>query len=149
MDQEKIEAVTRDLVYNYDKYKFYKDVLEIIQSGLKFYKLAVVSDAWPSLENVFKQAGLRDYFSSFIISSVKGISKPNEMMYKLALDKIKVSSEEAIFIDDYIKNCDGAQGIGIKSFVLCREWKTYIYNKFTCERYTVIRNIKDIAKIMQ
>ena len=148
MDEEKIEAVTRDLVYNYDKYKFYKDVLEIIPELSKNYKLAVVSDAWPSLENVFKQVGLRDYFSSFIISSVKGISKPNEMMYKLALDELSVSPEEAIFIDDSIKNCDGAQRIGIKSFVLCRDWKTYAYNKFLCKRYIVIRNLKDIVKIM-
>ncbi len=43
MDKGKIEAVTRDLVYNYDKYKFYKDVLEIIPELSKNYKLAVVS----------------------------------------------------------------------------------------------------------
>lgn len=70
------------------------------------------------------------------------------MMYKLALDELSVSPEEAIFIDDSIKNCDGAERIGIKSFVLFRDWKTYAYNKFSCKRYTVIRNLKDIVKTM-
>jgi len=30
-------------------------------------------------------------------------------MYKAALDELNVSSDEAIFIDDSIKNCDGAR----------------------------------------
>jgi len=148
MEEEKIEAVTRDLVFNYNKYKFYEDVMETIQKLSKNYKLAVVSDAWPSLENVFRQAGLRDYFSSFIISSQKGITKPNDLMYKSALDELKVSAEEAIFIDDSIKNCDGANKLGIKSFLLCRDLKSYNYNKSTCEKYTVVRSLKDIVKII-
>jgi len=122
--------------------------METIQELSKNYKLAVVSDAWPSLENVFRQAGLRNYFSSFIISSQKGITKPNELMYKSALDELNVSSEEAIFIDDSIKNCDGANKLGIKSFLLCRDLKSYNYNKSTCEKYTVVRSLKDIVKII-
>ena len=148
MDEEKIEDVTRDLVFNYNKYKFYDDAMETIQELSENYKLAVVSDAWPSLENVFRQAGLRDYFLSFIISSQKGITKPNELMYKSALDELKVSSEEAIFIDDSIKNCDGANELGIKSFLLCRDLKSYNYNKITCKKYTVVRSLKDIVKII-
>ena len=149
MDEEKIDVVARDLVFNYDKYKFYEDVMETIQELSQNYKLAVVSDAWPSLENIFKHARLRDYFSSFIISSQKGITKPNELMYKYALEELNVSAEETIFIDDSIKNCDGANKLGIKSFLLCRDLESYNYNKITCEKYTVIRSLKDIVKIMK
>lgn len=104
-----IKSIAEDLVYNYNKYQLYKEVSEVIPELSKKYKLAVVSDARPSLENVFKKSGLRDYFSSFIISSVKGISKPHELMYKTALEELDVSPDEAIFIDDSIKNCDGAK----------------------------------------
>lgn len=52
----------------------------------------MVSDAWPSLENVFRKAGLRDCFSSFVISSIKGIRKPHELMYKAALKELGVKS---------------------------------------------------------
>lgn len=148
MNEEKIEAVTRDLVYNYDKYKFYKDALEIIPELSKNYKLAVVSDAWPSLENVFRQAGFRDYFSSFIISSQKGTCKPNELMYKSALEELNVSAKEVIFIDDSIKNCDGANELGIRSFLLCRDLESFVFNELTCKKYTVIRSLKDIVKII-
>ena len=51
----------------------------------------------------------RIYFSSFIISSVKGVVKPHQLMYKAALDELNVSLDEAIFIDDSIKNWDGVR----------------------------------------
>lgn len=63
--EKTINLIAKDLVYNYSKYKFYTDALEIIPLLSKKYKLAVVSDAWPSLENVFIKAGMRNYFKTF------------------------------------------------------------------------------------
>ena len=100
------------------------------------------------MEGVFKKSGLRDYFSSFIISSVRGVTKPHEMMYKLALEELNVSPDEAIFIDDSIKNCDGAKELGIHSFLLCRDLRLYFYNKLTCKNHSVIRNLNDIKNIL-
>ena len=77
MDDKQIELVTKDLVFNYEKYKFFGDVYYVIPRLSESYKLAVVSDAWPSLESVFNKAGLRDYFKSFIISSKLGVTKPD------------------------------------------------------------------------
>lgn len=56
----------------------------------------MVSDAWPSLEKVYVKSGLRVYFSSFIISSILGVNKPNKLMYE-ALNDLNVFLEEAIF----------------------------------------------------
>lgn len=148
LKDEHIEAVASDLVYNCNKYKFYEDAIDIIPELSRKYKLAVVSDAWPSLENVFRNAGLRNYFSSFIISSVKGVLKPNQLMYKAAMEELNISPEEAIFIDDSIKNCDGAKALGIQSFVLCRDWRAYYYNRITCKKHNIIRNLCDIKKIL-
>lgn len=39
--------MTRDLVFNYDKYAFFKDAIDTISSLNGKYILAVVSDAWP------------------------------------------------------------------------------------------------------
>lgn len=148
LTDEQIQAVTRDLVYNYDKYKFYQDAIDTIPNLSENYKLAVVSDAWPSLENVFKKAGMRDYFSSFVVSSIKGILKPDELMYKSALDELNVLPHEAIFIDDNIKNCDGAKKLGIESFLLCRDLKSYIYYKVKCKNHRVIRNLSNIKSLL-
>lgn len=108
----------------------------------------MVSDAWPSLENVFIKAGLRDYFSSFVISSKLGITKPNKQMYMTALEELNVLPEEAIFIDDSIKNCDGAKDLGIKTFLLCRDYRYYIYSKFKCRSHNVIRSLNEIRRYL-
>ncbi len=148
LKDNQIRAIAEDLVYNYNKYQFYKDSIEVIPELSKKYKLAVVSDAWPSLENVFKRAGMREYFSSFIISSIKGITKPDELMYKAALEELGILPEEAIFIDDSIKNCDGAAKLGIQSFLMCRDLKSYFYNRLTCKKHSVIRDFYEIKRML-
>jgi len=147
LTDDQIRAIANDLVFNYTKYKFYQDAVELIPELSKTYKLAVVSDAWPSLDNVFRQAGLRDYFSSFIISSVIGVTKPNELMYKTALEELDMSPREVLFIDDNIRNCDGAKKLGIQSILLCRDWKMYFYNKITSkQKHSVVRDINGVIK---
>ena len=148
LQDKDIQAIAKDLVYNYSKYSFYNDVIGLIPELSKEYKLAIVSDAWPSLENVFKKAELRNYFSSFVISSIKGVTKPHEVMYKTALEELNVYPEEAIFIDDSIKNCDGAINLGINSFVLCRDWRLYAYNMLAHRNHNIIRNLNDIKKLL-
>ncbi len=145
---EQIKAITEDLVYNYNKYEFYKDVIEVIPELSQKYKLAVVSDAWPSLENVYKKAAFRDYFSSFIISSMIGVSKPDEIMYTTALKELKISPDEAIFIDDNIRNCDGAKKLGIHTFLLCRDSNLYVNSKLTCQNHIVVQDFYEIRKII-
>lgn len=148
LSDEQIKLITNDYVYNYDKYKFFDDVRNNIDKLSKRYKLAVVSDSWPSVENVFKKAKMREYFSSFVISSKKGVTKPHELMYKIALDELNILPEEAIFIDDNVKNCRGAMDLGIKSIVLCRDFKLYIYNKVINNNYIVKRNLTDISSML-
>lgn len=148
LNDHDVQAIAKDLVYNYSKYCFYEDAVNMIPELSKVYKLAVVSDAWPSLENVFKKAQLRDYFSSFIISSIKGVTKPNELMYKTALEELNVSPEEAIFIDDSIINCDGAIKLGINSFVLCRDWRLYLHHKFTLRKYNIAKDLNSIKNLL-
>lgn len=148
LEDEQIQLVTFDLVYNYDKYRFYDEVYEILPRLSKNYKLAIVSDAWPSLENVYIKADLRKHFSSFIISSQLGVTKPNKLMYETALNDLNISPEEAIFIDDNIKNCDGAKKLGLKTFLICRDVKSFMYYKLTCRNHVVIKRLSDIFKII-
>ncbi|QSX04687.1 HAD-IA family hydrolase [Sedimentibacter sp. zth1] len=146
LNNEDIEYIAKDLVYNYDKYQFFDDVYDVLPILNNKYRLAVVSDAWPSLENVYIKAGFRDYFSSFVISSLIGVTKPNQLMYETALNELNILPEEAIFVDDSITNCDGAKKLGIKTYLICRELRDYIYHKLTCRDHIVVRNLHSILK---
>ena len=110
--------MANDLVSNTSKYIFYDDALEVIPKLKQDYKLAIVSDAWPSLRDVYVEHGLEKYFDSFVISSFIGETKPHEKMYATALEELKVSAQEAVFVDDNLKNCLGAMKVGIHSVLL-------------------------------
>lgn len=123
--QNEIELLAKDLVYNDEKYIFYNDAISVIPKLRKKYKLGIVSDAWPSLLDVYKKANMDIYFDSFVISSMIGVTKPNEKMYLTALEKLGILPSEAIFIDDNLDNCKGAMELGIRSILLCRDKKKY------------------------
>lgn len=148
LDIDNICELAKDLVYNTEKYKFYDDAIKTIPYLSKNYKLAVVSDAWPSLKDVFINAGLYSYFSSFVISSVMGVTKPNKTMYLTALEELKIKPEKSIFIDDNINNCLGAKKIGINSILLCRDKRNYILQKINSigKGYRVINSLNDLTK---
>lgn len=120
ISDEILKLLTDDFVLNYDKYIFYRDVFDVLPRISQNYKLCLVSDAWPSLRNVYKKAGFYDYFDAMIISSEIGVTKPSEKMYKKALEELNLRSSEVVFIDDNPRNCEGALNLGIKSIVLNR-----------------------------
>ena len=120
LSEEYILEIAKDTVYNDDKFEFFEDVFKVIPKLSQHYKLGVVSDTWPSLERVFKNAGLRKYFSSFVMSSVLGVLKPHELMFSTALSELNIKPEEAIFIDDNIVNVEAAIKLGMHGIVILR-----------------------------
>lgn len=144
-----VENIAKDLVYNPRKYIFFEEVASVISLLCKEYKLGVVSDAWPSLNSVFEAVGLRKYFSTFIISSMLGVTKPESIMYQTALDELGVLPENTIFVDDNLKNCIGANKLGIHSVLLCRNKYEYGINKILSirKKYDVINSLQQLPKL--
>lgn len=93
---------------------------------------------------------MTSYFDSIIISSFIGASKPDSKMYSTALQELNIKPEEAIFIDDSLKNCMGALAIGIKTVLLCRNKQAYVTEKIKSigKGYKVINNLNQIYKIL-
>lgn len=144
LSETHVQELAKDLVYNPEKYVFYDDVFEVIPKLSENYKLGIVSDAWPSLDRVYRHANLRDYFSTFVVSSIKGVLKPHELMYKTALEELNIKPEEAIFVDDNPRNCHGASRLGIKSIVLVRDKDDKDYTDYL--RISSLTELLDIFK---
>ncbi|BCY19510.1 haloacid dehalogenase (plasmid) [Leptolinea sp. HRD-7] len=142
---EQIEGIARSLVYDPAKFTFFPDALEVIPRLAANYRLAVVSDAWPSLEDVFVHAGLREYFSAFILSSQIGARKPDPRMFHTALDALGITAGEALFVDDNKKNCDGARAMGLRTALLCRDPLVHLYFRLTCKTHRVIRSLAELV----
>ncbi|WP_406243670.1 HAD-IA family hydrolase [Tissierella carlieri] len=146
LKEKQINCLASDLVYNMDKYIFYDDALMIIPELKMKYRLAIVSDAWPSLKDVYESKGLYSYFDSFVISSVLGTTKPNKEMYLKAIEELMILPEEAVFIDDNLINCTGAMKLGINGVLLCRNNLQYLTQKLLSigKDYVVIKELKKL-----
>ena len=145
-----IKNIARDLVFNPKKYIFYDDALSVIPELKNKYKLAIVSDAWPSLLDVYEENNMTTYFDSIVISSFIGTSKPDSKMYNTALQKLNIKPEEAIFVDDSLKNCMGALAVGINTILLCRNKQAYVREKIKSigKGYKVINDLNQLYKIL-
>jgi putative hydrolase of the HAD superfamily len=146
--KKQIEQVAHDLVYNPDKYAFFMDASNIIPALAENYKLAIVSDAWPSLEDVLIKAGLHQNFSAFILSSAIGASLSDVRMYETALKELNVDPREALFVGDNKKNCDAAQRLGIQTALLCRDTTIYVYYRLTCRSHRVIQSLDELPRCL-
>ena len=62
--------------------------------------------------------GLTPYFDCFTFSFELGCFKPDRRMYEDALAKMGLPPEECAFIDDGVKNLQGAQAAGIQPVLI-------------------------------
>ncbi len=150
LTSEAIESIAKDLVFNPQKYVFYDDALTVISELKGKYKLAIVSDAWPSLLDVYEENNMISYFDSIVISSFIGTSKPDSKMYCTALEELNIKPEEAVFVDDSLKNCLGALTVGINTVLLCRNKKAYATQKIKSigKGYKVVNNLNQLLKML-
>lgn len=55
------------------------------------------------------------YFDGIVISCEVGLMKPDPKIYHLAADSLGVAVDEALFIDDFIENVEGARQVGMQA----------------------------------
>ena len=93
-------------------------VLSLVEQLRDNYKIGLLSNA-PSefLRGLLKEHDLEKYFDVIVISSEVGLIKPSPEIFRHILSMMNIRPDEAIFIDDNIKNVEGAETVGIKSFV--------------------------------
>ncbi|WKZ25282.1 MAG: HAD-IA family hydrolase [bacterium] len=83
-----------------------------------------------ALTNIFKEGyefkrekyGLDNFFEMIIASCEVGVSKPNQDIFQILLDRSKIIPEESLFVDDREKNTVQASKMG---------FNTLLYDNFT------------------
>jgi putative hydrolase of the HAD superfamily len=61
---------------------------------------------------------LRDIgFESFIYSYEAGCKKPCSQIYELVFKRLNLSAEDCVFVDDKLKNIEGAERLGMKGIL--------------------------------
>jgi epoxide hydrolase-like predicted phosphatase len=95
--------------------RFDYKVIEYVNELGKKYPLVLLSNSESSyLRNILIKKDLEKLFEVILISGEIGVAKPDREMFEMALSKLGVAPEEAVFIDDQKKNIDAAEKIGIR-----------------------------------
>jgi len=90
-----------------------EELVDYVRQLQSDYKTGVISNAWSQLDDLLTSWGIKDAFDVVIGSGDVGIMKPEPEIYQLALQRLGVQPQEAVFIDDFIENINGAQALGI------------------------------------
>jgi epoxide hydrolase-like predicted phosphatase len=78
------------------------------------YKTGLLSNAWDDLRQVIAEKWhFEDAFDDMIISAEVGLAKPDRRIFQLAVDRLGVEANQAIFVDDMQRNVDGAKAVGM------------------------------------
>jgi epoxide hydrolase-like predicted phosphatase len=90
------------------------ELVDAIRMYKQDYKIGILSNAMTNLEDLMKNDWkIINLFDAVINSSVEGVMKPDGKLYEIALEKLGVLPEEAVFIDDMPVNIDAANELGI------------------------------------
>ena len=113
LSESQRQEIARDRACNMGNYIPYPGIHEALETLSQTHKLGVISDTWPSIEKQLEYIGIARYFSIRTFSCYLGVFKPDRRMYLDALGKSGVSAEETVFIDDSVRNLEGAAALGI------------------------------------
>ena len=91
-----------------------RTLLDYIRSLRGKYKTGLISNAWGDLRDFIIREKFDDAFDQMFISAEVGVMKPAARIYRIALEQLGVSPNEAVFVDDFYENIEGCRKVGMK-----------------------------------
>lgn len=113
LSEGQLQQIARDRACNMANYIPYPGIRDVLETLGRTHRLGVISDTWPSIDRQLEYIGVSGYFSFRTYSCYLGVFKPDKRMYLDALEKGGIAAEEAVFIDDSVRNLDGAAALGM------------------------------------
>ncbi len=121
----------------------YPEVITVLDElQARGVRLAVVSDAWPSLPELHAGVGLGGYFEAYGISALLGCTKPHPRMYRHASDALGVTPERCLFVDDSPALVEAAVQLGYQGCALLRDGRRV-------EGVHVVRNLTEVLQLVE
>ncbi len=118
LTEEERNQIARDRACNMGNYIPYPGIGEVLDTLSKTHQLGIISDTWPSIEPQLEHIGVSQYLSFCTFSCYVGVFKPDKRIYLDALNKCGVPAEKTVFIDDAVRNLDGAAALGITPILI-------------------------------
>lgn len=137
ISEELLSQMSKSITWDNNRYTFYSDVKEALETLSKEYNLVILSDNFPSIKRILKDIDIYKYFKSMIISTFYGYRKKDKVLFEILKNNIQYKKGTAIFIDDNEDNLDIAKEYELIPIKIDR-------NKNSNSKYPVIKNLIDI-----
>jgi putative hydrolase of the HAD superfamily len=99
----------------WDGGRFDTELAQFIQTLRPHYKTGIISNAWSDARpDLNRQFNLDSLVDDAIFSAEVKLVKPDPRIYRLALGRLDVQPEEAVFVDDVLENVQAAQALSIQ-----------------------------------
>ena len=90
-------------------------LIAFIRSLRPRFKTGLISNAWNGLRDYIVKQKFDDAFDHMVISAEVGTMKPEAEIFHMALNQLKVSPSETVFLDDFLPNVEGARAVGMSA----------------------------------
>jgi len=98
------------------KKRWNKELADFVSGLRPSYKTAILSNAGSDARKMFNDVfQIERLVDQVIISAEERVAKPDERIYQIAIDRLGVRPEEAVFVDDVPENVAAAQRFGMKA----------------------------------
>ena len=91
-------------------------MVELTKKLRQNYAVALLSNVEDIHVKRFKKEGFLELFDEVVLSNEVHLVKPDERIFKIMLEKLRLKAGECVFIDDKQKSVDTAARLGFKSF---------------------------------
>ena len=145
----KIDANMRSELLNlYKILNTFPEVKEVLKNlKEKKYKISILSNGTPDLlDGLVKSNNLEKMFDDIFSIEKVGIYKPDEKVYKMPIDKYKVTKNEIAFLSANTWDVSGAGNFGFNSIWVNRNKN--IFDKLDYIPHNEVNNLKEILKLL-
>ena len=114
-------------------------------------QIAIVSNLTTNIQlRKIHKLGLTNYVDVLVTSEEAGSEKPHAIMFLLALNKLGISSDEAIMVgDNIIDDIEGANFVGLDTVLLTKNRLAKQFKEDYRKPDFVIRKVSDLLKVIE
>jgi HAD superfamily hydrolase (TIGR01509 family) len=113
LDETQLDALRRDF-WSGDRLD--PALVALLRDLRPRYQVAILSNAWSGAREQFVNVyALDQVVDAIFISSEEGLAKPDPRLFHRAAQRLGVPPGEALLVDDFIANVDGARAAGMQA----------------------------------
>ena len=97
-----------------NRFRLNKPLIEFARALRPTRLVSILSNAGSDLrKNYIQPYGFEGWMDDIVISAEVGLVKPDAAIYQLALERLKLTPEQAVFVDDLAENIEAARQAGL------------------------------------